>query len=116
MTLPLTPDILRLAYDYLSETQPFCRWNLPPSEDVTFKVVRDPASRGWYRLDGDRHLIAISTRCIGRTESLMEAMAHEIVHLHERHVGACGSGQHSAAFNRWAAQVCKVHGFDDKLF
>ncbi len=116
MTLPLTPDVLRAAYDYLNGTSPFSRWNLPDGEDVKFLVVRAPMLRGWHQMQGAQHVIAISRRCIGRTDSLMATMAHEMIHLHEEHAGACGSGQHSAAFNRWAAQVCKVHGFDPLLF
>lgn len=114
--LPLTIDTLRAAYDYLATTPPFVRWNLPDGEDVTFRVVKSLDTRGWYRRVGQRHTIGISRNCIGRTDSLMEVMAHEMVHLHEEQAGACGSGEHSRAFNRWAAQVCKWHGWDPKLF
>lgn len=116
MTLPLTPEMLRAAYDYLNTTPPFSRWNLPEGEDVVFRVVQAPDTRGWYRREAGRHVIAISRRCVGFTASLIATVAHEMVHLHEARVGACGSGQHSRAFNRWAEQICKVHGFDPKLF
>lgn len=116
MTLPLTPDTLRAAYDFLNTTPPFSKWNLPDGEDVAFKVVRDPSMRGWYRREDRRHTIGISSRTIGHNASLIGVMAHEMIHLHEANVKACGSGQHSAAFHRWAGQVCKVHGFDPKLF
>jgi len=44
-------------------------------------------------------------------------MAHEMVHLHEHHAGMCREDvEHSTAFKRLADQVCKVHGFDPKLF
>lgn len=114
--LPLTPDVLRAAYDYLSETPPFRRWNMPDSEEVRFLVVRDPALRGWYRYQNGRHTIAISRRCIGHTANLIATMAHEMIHLHEQNARACGRGEHGAAFRRWAAQVCKAHGFDPLLF
>lgn len=116
MTLPLTPDTLRAAYDYLAITPPFNRWNLPDGEDVTFRVIRAPTLRGWYRREGTRHVIAVSSVCIGRTASLMELMAHEMIHLHEEQAGACTAGMHSAAFRKWSAQVCRWHGFDPKLF
>lgn len=116
MTLPLTAEICRQAYDYLNATPPFSKWNLPHGEDVVFKVVRDPKLRGWYMRDGKKHVIGISSTTIGRTESLMWTMAHEMIHLHEQHAGACGSGMHSKAFVRWSEQVCRVHGFDPKLF
>ena len=116
MTLPLTPDTLRAAYDYLATTPPFSRWNLPDGEDVVFRVVRSLELRGWYRLHKGRHVIGVSRNCIGTTDSLMRVMAHEMVHLHEENVGACGSGQHSAAFHRWAGQICRRHRFDPLLF
>jgi hypothetical protein len=116
VTLSLTPDTLRLAYDYLNGTKPFSRWNLPDGEDVKFRVVGDHGRWGWYQRIGQHHVIGVSRKFIGSTDSLMRLMAHEMIHLHEEHAGACGSGQHSAAFNRWAAEVCKVHGFDPLLF
>jgi hypothetical protein len=116
MTLHLTPDILRAAYDYLNETRPFSRWNLPPGEDVVFKVARSLDTRGWYRMENGRHVIYVSRNCIGNTASLMALMAHEMTHLHEQSNKACGRGEHSKAFWRWAAQICKEHGFDPLLF
>jgi hypothetical protein len=116
MTLPLTVDMLRAAYDFLDETPPFDRWNLPAGEDVTFRVVRDPAVRGWHRRENGKHVIAISSNTIGHTINLVATMAHEMIHVHETHSKACGSGEHSAAFRRWQGQVCKAHGFDPKLF
>lgn len=117
MTLPLTPDVLRAAYNYLNETQPFVRWNLPDGDDVVFKVVRDRNRCGWYLFDNGRHIIGVSTISIGRSSSLIELMAHEMVHLHERLVGTGARGTlHGASFYRYAAQVCRVHGFDPKLF
>jgi hypothetical protein len=116
MALPLDADILRSAYDYLAETPPFRAWNLPAGEDVRFKVIRDPNVRGLYWRTGKRHHIAISSRCIGRTESLMATMAHEMIHLHETNVGVGRGAEHSGAFQCWAARVCRFHGFDHSLF
>lgn len=116
MTLPLTVDNLRTAYDYLNSTQPFLKWNLPDSEDVKFTVGRDANLWGWYQRKSGVHTIGMSRRFIGTTDNLMRTMAHEMIHLHEAHAGACGSGQHSAAFRRWAAEVCRHHGFDPLIF
>lgn len=116
MTLPLTVDTLRAAYDFLDTTPPFSRWNLPAGEDVKFKVIKDPALRGRYWRRGDQHHIDVSSNATGHTLSLVAVMAHEMIHVHEEHAKACGRGEHSAAFKRWAVQVCKLHGFDPKLF
>lgn len=116
--LTLTPATLAAAYDYLATTAPFNKWNLPDSEDVTFRVVRSRVHLGWYDRPKPkrRHTIFVSAGCIARTDSLLRLMAHEMIHLHEANAKACGRGEHSAAFHAWAAQVCKVHGFDLKLF
>lgn len=117
MTLPLTPAVLRAAYDYLATTPPFDKWNLPDGDDVTFRVARDPQLFGWCDRKRGRWLIAISETTVGHTATLLETMAHEIVHMHEDGTGAGrGKGQHSAAFKKWAAQVSQIHGFDPKRF
>lgn len=115
--LTLTPEIIARAYDYLNATEPFIRWNLPDSETLTFKVANAPDLRGWHTFDGERHVIHISRRTIVRTLSLMSTVAHEMIHVQENHnIGCKGRGEHSAAFNKWAEQVCREHGFDPALF
>ena len=117
MTLPLTPDVLRAAYAFLNETDPFRRWNLPDPEEVAFRVAKDRGAIGWHTFDGLKHTVFVSANLVGHTESLVRLMAHEMIHVHEQHSGACKRGvEHSKAFNRWAAQVCRIHGFDPKQF
>lgn len=82
--LRLTPDILRGAYDFLRTTQPFHRWGLPSGGEVEFRVTANPAERGWHRGSRARdwhHVVGISGRCIGHTDSLMAVMAHEMIHV-----------------------------------
>jgi hypothetical protein len=116
VSLHLTPAMLQGAYDYLCATFPFSKWNLPDGDDVQFKVCRDPRIRGDYIWDGRKHTIRVSSGTVGHTLSLMMTMAHEMIHVHETHCKACGRGEHSAAFKKWAKVVCKEHGFDWKLF
>lgn len=116
MTLSLTPETCARAYDYLASTPPFCRWNLPDSEDVMFKVTRSPGFYGRYSRAGKKVLIEVSAASVGHTTTLMETMAHEMVHLHEGRVGDRGKGEHSAAFKKWGLQVCRHHGFDPRRF
>lgn len=117
MSVPLTQETLRQAYEYLASTPPFDRWNLPASEDVRFKATRSNTDSGGYQKIGGKHVIDVSGNIVGHTVTLMEVMAHEMVHLHQGHAGGfkC-SANHDAAFHKYAAQVSKVHGFDPKRF
>lgn len=121
MPLPLNPEILRAAYDYLRTTLPFCNWNLPDGEDVRFKVTQSAKFLGECVIFPDKKrdpLINISARYIGRTETLMETMAHEMIHLYqgETKMWKRAGREHDAAFYTIAEQVCKIHGFDPKTF
>lgn len=115
--LPLSPETLAAAYDYIRTTPPFRRWNLPEPEDVRFVVVPNTKCFGWCKCDkGVRPIIAISSKMVEKTQELMETMAHEMIHLHEHHNGVRGWGEHGKAFQAYAARVCKIHGFDPKTF
>ena len=109
MTLPINPDILRAAYDFLAETRPFKRWNLPPGEDIRFRVVKSGDACGWYSGRDNRHVIAVSDKYVFGTESLLMTMAHEMAHLHQ---SLTGMGiTHGPAFKKLAERICKIHGF-----
>lgn len=117
MTLPLTPEMLETCYEFLKACPPFKSWGLPDSEDVKFQVVRDPNTAGWHKMVGDKHIIGISTGAIGRTFSLVEVMAHEMIHAHQRETNMETKGsEHNAAFKKLAERVCRYHGFDPLLF
>lgn len=119
--MPLTPETLASAYDYLRTTPPFNRWNLPESEDVTFKVVRTRTMFGSYENIGRmRHTITASSGKIGQTGTLLRLLAHEMTHMHLELTGLeskrGGPETHNIAFRKFAAIICKVHGFDPKEF
>ena len=118
MALSLNKEILAGAYDYLCTTPPFRNWNLPEGEDVVFKITRDPKIAGFYQKEKKtgRHIIGVSGVCIGRTATLMELMAHEMTHLHQACAGMASGSQHNAAFRKLAQSICKVHGFDPRMF
>lgn len=116
MTLPLNRDTLAAAYDYLVTTPPFSRWNMPESEEIRFVVDRHPGRCGGYRRENGRHVILISSRCVGFSDTLIRCMAHEMVHLHQGDVKMETGAEHNRAFWKLAERVCKVHGFDERLF
>ena len=114
MVLPLTKEMLASCYAYLATCEPFLKWNLPDSEDVTFKVSKSKSHFAQYIWDGT-HCIEVSSACVGYTSTLMETMAHEIIHLHLRLTGM-ESRSTNPAFRKLAARVCGYHGFDPKGF
>jgi hypothetical protein len=120
MMLRLTPATLEAAYNYLRTTPPFDRWSLPPGGDVKFKVSRRVGEFGRYQWLGNKHSISMSGKAIGQTLTLMLYTAHEMIHLHLEATGqeskSGGLHAHNAAFRKYAAQVCKAHGFDPKAF
>lgn len=118
MTLRLTPDMLAAAYDFLRETQPFKGWKLPESDDVAFSVTRhkDRFSHMQGEQRSQNAEIAVSEVKVGCTRVLMEAMAHEMVHLHQHLKKLDRGGHHNTDFRRRAARVCAIHGFDLKTF
>ena len=118
MALKLTPHVLQQAYELLSATEPFSRWNLPDSDDVKFTVAKDKTCFGWHvKGHGSPHTIAISTAKVGTLFVLLATMAHEMVHMHEFQIGLRGKAENTIAFKKFAAQVCKSHTcFDLKSF
>lgn len=120
MTLPLTSEMLAAAYTYLTSTPPFSCWNLPDAEDIEFKVSRRGGEFGRYQWNGRRHAISMSTKSIGQTATLLQYLAHEIIHLHLEIIGAESKSPnpdvHNEAFRKLAAKVCRIHGFDPKAF
>lgn len=114
MTLRLTPDLLAAAYDFLSETEPFIKWGLPSSDDVTFKVVRTTHWHGACDHDAGKFMLRVSQGTNGHTMTLLGTLAHEMIHI--RQFLLKDSGNHNTLFDRLAKQVCKHHGFDIRAF
>ncbi len=114
MPLPLTPKLLRVSYEFLRETPPFRNWRLPEGAEVKFHVTRNRLVQGDHRMENGLHIIRISSAKIGNTHTLLEVMAHEMVHAACDRDGA--RSEHGRDFHRRARLVCKYHGFDSKSF
>jgi hypothetical protein len=119
--LQLTPELLESAYEYLRASPPFRGWNLPDSDQVTFRVMGARDRFGHFR---GRHIkasadsfseIAISAGVVRTTELLMATMAHEMIHLYQDENG-WARGHHNPQFRKLAARVCAIHGFDAEDF
>jgi len=110
--------MLHHAYEYLKSTPPFSKWNLPDAEDVLFRVTRSRTTMGTHSINNGRHCIEASCEMIGHTDTLMSLMGHEMIHLHMHANGISKSTPqpHGAAFKKFAAMVCKYHGWDARHF
>jgi hypothetical protein len=120
MSIPLTKETMAAAYDYLHTTPPFSKWNLPFSEDVTFKVSRRAFEFGCYYIKNGKHNIEASSMNIGYTDTLMKLMSHEMIHLYLEKMGweskSSNGNIHNKAFKKFAKEVCEHHGFDLQAF
>ncbi len=107
--------MLHAGYEYLRTCPPFRGWKLPHADHVEFHVTRFKDRTGdcdcW---SNGTHIVRVSSCLVGWTDSLLRALAHEMVHIHLDRKGV--RGHHGRDFTRCAAQVCRHHGFDPKLF
>lgn len=112
-----SPAMLEACYDFLREADPFHRWKLPDGETIEFHVIRSNRFRGWHEFDGESHKVGISDRWHSHTASIVETMAHEMIHIRQAIRGTTTKNtQHNAEFHRIADRVCRIHGFDRKAF
>lgn len=93
-------------------TPPFIRWKMPTSDTITFSITRSINNRG-SATGIDK--IDISEHNVGRLDTLLPTMAHEMVHIYNYSRGH-NRAMHGAEFNRCATLVCKHHEFDAKMF
>lgn len=111
MSLPLTPHMLAAAYEYLRSTPPFKAWNLPEADVVEFHITRHvdrEADHTTFTITGE-HRIRVSENVVGTTDTLMQALGHEMIHAAKGHA-------HGIAFRRAAKRACFLHGWDEKRF
>ena len=119
MALPLKPENLEAAYEFIRTTPPFASWKLPHSDEIVFTVNKHQSFCGTYQSGpGERHEITISMACVGHTDTLLRIMSHEMIHLYQVISGIAPKGniQHDKDFRRRAKAVCKYHGWDERLY
>lgn len=118
MTIKFTAEMVEAAYDFLLTTPPFNKWNLPAGEDIKFVIVKTPRIYGeHWKITQGYHYISISLGSVGYTTTLLETLAHEIVHLYLKRQKMQGKRHHGVEFRALAALVCRYHrAFDPKRF
>jgi hypothetical protein len=114
MTLRLTPDMLAAGYDFLRTTEPFRGWKLPHSDELGFHVVRCAGLAADFGVEAGVPFIRISEASNGHTNTVLASLAHEMIHLRQYQTG--DRELHGPRFQRIAAKICAVHGFDPKTF
>jgi len=116
MTLKLHPDLLAAGYEYLRQSTPFRGWGLPEADDIGFGVVKDTTMFADFMVVDGIPMIRVSERMHGHTTTLLQTIAHEIIHLHQHLKKLDTGGEHNADFWRRAKRVCAAHGFDPLNF
>jgi hypothetical protein len=115
MTLRLTPDILAAGYSFLRECQPFKGWRLPEADDIGFCVVRDPKIHADFGVENGVPIIRVSENGAGHTSTLLAALSHELIHLRQ-HLRGDRETHGRPRFQKAAARICQIHGWDLKTF
>ena len=114
----LTHEAIEGSYNFLKALDPFCRWGLPDSDDLAFRVASAPKCAGWFKtVPGAIEEIAISRRCVSSPATLLPVMAHEMIHLYQHRKNSTTRGvEHNAEFYRLSKLVCKKLTFDYAAF
>lgn len=113
----VTPHGVAAVWDMLRAMPPFSRWNLPPAEEVEFRTPQRSDVLGeWTKWEGGHHIVTISSKSHGHLLTLIQTVAHEMLHAYQDIKGTSNRAQHNAEFKRLAAQVCRALGFDEKAF
>ena len=113
--MEITPEIVKGAYAYLSETPPFHDWHLPDADDMKFIISGAGKTYGRChypptRMGGRMYVIEISQSYHKHSVTLLNTVAHEMIHVH---MNITGMGRnHGKVFKLLAKEVCDAHGFD----
>jgi hypothetical protein len=121
VSMILTPHRLAAVYDCLRAFPPFSRWNLPPADEVVFRVTRHKDRQGHCRINSDGKTgaeIIVSEYYVGTFDTLVNLIGHEMIHLYQffNKTDPPGDIQHNEEFRHIAKQVCRDFNWDFKQF
>lgn len=114
MPIHLNKEMLAHCYDMLAATHTMSRWNLPPAEDVKFRIIRRKDRYAHHEVVGGVHHIAVSSTFVGTFQTLIMTMAHEMIHVHQDLTGM--PRDDGKGFAKIADRVCKELEFDRLIF
>lgn len=114
MPIKLTTEMMAHCYDMLAATPIMGKWNLPPSEDIKFKLIKKTDRFAHHTVIGGVHHIAVSIKFVGTFQTLIATMAHEMIHVHQDQAGLPRND--GKGFQKIADRVCKELEFDRLIF
>jgi hypothetical protein len=94
---------------------------MPPEDRIKFVIKRNNLKAfATYQWDGKQHVISLSPIAISHLDTMIEKVAHEMIHMYLEENGlesrSLDSDAHNKHFRKYAARVCKHHGWDPKAF
>lgn len=123
MSFPLTPLLIVSMYSMLRDCPPFRGWKLPEADDIEFRTSRRKDAHGEHiektpPTRGARYTIMVSTEKNGHLNTILQSLAHEMVHLAQAiaRVPRRYEAHDNQDFVRRARQVCKTFGWDWRAF
>jgi hypothetical protein len=115
--LIITPDIVEATYELLRVTPPFNKWRLPPGDAVEFRVTASCTMMGTCDVHAAAPCIELSERLHGHLSTVLQTVAHEMLHLWQDGRRARRlTVAHNAEFRRVAQRIARIHGFDPRTF
>lgn len=116
MALHLTPDRIAAVYDCLRAFPPFNRWKLPRATEIEFGVTEHYDRHADVDIVRDWKRLRISVNRNGHFSTLVQSVAHEMVHLALHARGNKNWERHGDDFVTLADAVCKRFGWDPTVF
>lgn len=120
MAIHITPEMVEAVYNLLKTMPPFKRWGLPSSNKVEWIITRNKTYMGRctsYSHTDQKFTLEISMVKCTNTQTLVETVAHEMIHMRQRIVrGFRTELGHGKDFQKMADQVCRKHGFNRDYF
>jgi len=114
--LQITPERIAAIYDCLRAFPPFCRWRLPPSDEIEIRIgVQQDAFAHYHRERGE-HAFEVSMLLVRDFDTLVQTVAHEMIHLHQARAGTETKAEHNREWHRLAAIVCRRFGWTTEGF
>lgn len=118
MAIPLKPEHLAAAYNFLRALPPFSGWKLPVADEVEFVNEPDPANLAHYTyyLETGEPIIGWRYKCEWPMTPLLMIMAHEMIHLYQQKTGKDTKQEHNKDFKTRARAICKIYNWDYIFF